>query len=836
MVLGKHLQRRDVQGRRQPLQHRAFGRGRCPGHIAVARVEQDHAARAQIAVQPGIGGGRGHHLAGGHGPVEKREEQQFIGFQVDPHGCGGFDGGAFVQTLAEAKKPRLGHPVDLRVAGDHKGQTQVGGGHDRCGLGGGVHRGVGLDLLCHRTGGRHGQHQRHHRGGDAARQTARHEQRRQNVHQQQRKTGGQQRALQRLLGRGLQPLAHHIGGPVGGGQHRFDAKGVQRHAPVIPGIKAGRQGRRRSGFQRASQSLTLDPCGLIRVHQRAESIQRHLRHENLTLQIGSAGGQRARRHGQPLQHAHVQTRQGQGGPFRIGRHMEQHDLPLPQCLARDQGRAVGQSGDGAVGQIGIGLCQHLRGDLHLFRHRQAIEGRRGGKGGQRLGVTPAHRAAHGAPALAQAHRHQGVFLQPADVAGGQPGTGEAQQKAAFFHPVLQGLCLALADPRNIGQHDHIRRGQDHVRQGAVDQFRHRVQRLPQIVGGRQQLQPLGIALSGQKRDLAPFQAVVGQADSACRPHPRHLEPRDAVAQFGGKDQIGGALGRACGKGQRHPRQFTLDPRRVQAARRNLDLQRVGRGQAQGGHPDRAVLEGGRAQGQHRARAFEDRHRPPFPDGVQEGGAARMVHPVRQPVRLERALGQGLGPSCKIGGPGLRQKPRQPRRGSARRGKDHLTRRIGQSDHRDRPPLASRRLGHGHRPVDPTRPVAGVSPASVDQDQHRPGSRLAPVRVQHRSGKGQDRRRDGRHPQQEQPPRCPVGLGVVIAQTQEQRHARKPPPDRGRGHGAQDQPQQRQSHQPDQQQRCGKAQRSDHPHQWPRSSARYIHSRAACAGCPVWWHR
>ena len=79
-------------------------------------------------------------------------------------------------------------------------------------------------------------------------------------------------------------------------------------------------------------------------------------------------------HGQPLQHADKQAGQRQAAPFGIGGYMEQHDLPLAQGLAGDQRRAVFQCGDGARGEAGIGLGDHLRRDGDLCRDGETKEG------------------------------------------------------------------------------------------------------------------------------------------------------------------------------------------------------------------------------------------------------------------------------------------------------------------------------------------------------------------------------------------------------------------------------------------------------------------------------
>ena len=338
---------------------------------------------------------------------------------------------------------------------------------------------------------------------------------------------------------------------------------------------------------------------------------------------------------------------------------------------------------------------------------------------------------------------------------------------------------------------------------------------------RKQLQPLGIVgPPADQRHLAPLQAVIRQAYRPGRPLAHDLEPRDPVAQFRRQRQRHLAPRIARRKGQRHPRQFPLDPRRIRPARHNLHLQRPRHRQAARRDLHRAIGKSCRMQRQHRARALEHPHRPGTIQRGEKRLAPRPFQPVRKPERVKPLIGQNRRPSLQIARqPGLRLHRRQPPGPGIRRLKHHRFRRIGQPQHRHRPPVTPRLFHQRARPLDPPPPVARIGPAAIQHHQQRPRPRLPLARVQDRPGKGDDRRGNRHHPQQKQPPGRAVRLVILVLQTQQQRHPRKPPPDRRGRHGAQQQPQHRQGHQRPKQHRRHKADRAQHEHHRPPSSAR-----------------
>ena len=334
------------------------------------------------------------------------------------------------------------------------------------------------------------------------------------------------------------------------------------------------------------------------------------------------------------------------------------------------------------------------------------------------------------------------------------------------------------------------------------------------------MQPLARAAAGDQRHLAALQAVIGQADGPGRPHTDNLEPGEAVAQFGWKRQIGDCFCLARLERHRDTGQFPLDPRRIGAKRRNLEVRFRPRCRAQGVHLDDAILEHRRPQGNDRAGAFEHADAALRLQGGKQAGPPRMIQPVGQPEAVKPVLRQHRRPFGKVNGrPRLRVQRADPASPVICRLKHGCLRRVGQTHKRDGPPRPPGILDQRRGAVDPARPVARIGPAAIHQDQQRTGPRLTDLGIQDRSGKGDNRRCDGQHPQQQQPPRGLVRLGLVIGQAQQQGHAGKPAADGGRRHRAQQQPQDGQRNQAQQKPGRGKAYGTKHPHQCRRSSAR-----------------
>ena len=811
MVGRNRFQRRNVQRGGQHLQPPPFRRGAAEiGHIGIAGVEEDHPAGAQILVQLAVCGGRGHRLVGGDRPVEEGKEREFIRLQIDPdRGCR-FDGGAGIEDLAQPAQPGKRHVIHLRVAGDDMGQNHILGCAD------------GEFVIRPRLPRQQRQRGQHRGRGHPAPQPPGQPQGCQDIHHQRQQGGGQQRALQRLFAVFRDPFDPDPFRPDHRRQHPFRPHRVQGDPPVAIGIKPRRQGGAlRACGQRRGQRSAIHRRQPATILQPPEPVQQPFRLPARAVQVGHRGPRRAGRYRQPFQHLHEQARQRQAGPFGIGGHMEQHHLPVAHRLAGDHRRAIGQCCDGAGGQLGVGLGQDLCGHRHLLRHHQPEEGRPFGKGRQAARFAPAHGAAHGAPAFAQADGQQGVIFRPAHIAGGQPGASEAQQQPALGQPFGHLFLLGHGQAGDIGQHDHIGAGQHDIGQGAVDQVGHRGQRLPQVMGGREQLQPFAIIPPCDQGDLAAAQGIIGQGHGTGAAGGLQFKAVDPVAQFGRQVEGGDGLGLARGQGHRHAGEFALDPRRIGADGQNRRLARAGGDGAADGDANLAILVGWGGQRQNGAGGFKDAD---GAAGFQRGQClrpARTVKAIGQPQGF-KAAGLRGGPvrGGSPGFPGVRHKARQAGAHLGCRGKgDRPGRRVGQQHHGHRAALTARIVHRRRHPFQPPRPVAGIGPAPVHRHQQRAGSGLPLHRVQHRPGKGDDQRRQRGHAQQQQPPRGLVGFRLVILQAQQQGNAGKAAAHRGRRHGAQQPPQDGQRQKRPKHQRCREPDGTDNPHQRRLSNAR-----------------
>ena len=212
--------------------------------------------------------------------------------------------------------------------------------------------------------------------------------------------------------------------------------------------------------------------------------------------------------------------------------MEQHQQPLAVALGGDQRRAVGERRPGAVGELRIGLGQHLAGDGDVVRHRHAGERAVARKTGELLRLFPAQAAAQDAAAAAQLHRHQVV------VGGaGEMRTGKAHQHAAIVDPFVEPLAR-FGDIADIGEDQH--------RQMLVEETLHRfrrrdafgeadigerIERAREIIGrADQRLRAVG-GRAGHDADGAPAPALVEQLHGARRALAGDLQPRHVVADL-----------------------------------------------------------------------------------------------------------------------------------------------------------------------------------------------------------------------------------------------------------------------------------------------------------------
>ena len=190
--------------------------------------------------------------------------------------------------------------------------------------------------------------------------------------------------------------------------------------------------------------------------------------------------------------------------------MKQHNLALVHLFAGHQRGAIRQLRNHPVGQSRVRLGHDLRIHRHIGGDGQAKEWRGFGKGIQRFGFTPAHRAAHIPAPGAQADRQKRVLGIAAHVAGGKAWPGKADQQPTRLDPGQDRVGFARGELRHIGQNDHIGVGLDNFGDRPVDQIGVRGQSLVQIMQGRQQNQPLAVSRPRDQRNLAPFQGVIGQ--------------------------------------------------------------------------------------------------------------------------------------------------------------------------------------------------------------------------------------------------------------------------------------------------------------------------------------
>ena len=502
--------------------------------------------------------------------------------------------------------------------------------------------------------------------------------------------------------------------------------------------------------------------------------------------------------------------------------MKQHHLPRAFEPAGDQRRAVGQRGDHALGKLRVGLSHHLGRDTHVLGDGQAEKRRVLGKGAQRLGLAPAHGAAHRAPAGTQAHRHQRVFLIARHIAGRQARAGETHQQPPLAHPFQQRRGLGVGQPRHIGEDDRIGAGQHDIGDISLDQIGGRGQGLAQVVERREQLQPLALASPGDQRHLAALERIIRQAHRPGRTLAGDLEAAHPVAQLRRQRKLGGGFLRAGAEGQQAAGQLPLGAGGVGTDGAQLIGHLALCARAQRRHLDPIAGKFRPAQGEHRPGAFEHRHRAARLERGQNRLAARARQPVRKPERIERPGLQRGGPFLERRGlrlPRAGDDPGQARAPRARGLEWQIPRRqVAEKHQRHRPGGAFGLVErHGH-PFHPPRPVARIGPGAVKHDQQRAASRAALLRIQYRAGKTDDRRCQRQHPQQQQPPRRALGLAFVIAQPRKQRHAGKQPAHRGRRHCAQQDPQNRQGRQPQQQPGRGKTDTEEGCHQARRSNA------------------
>src|SRR5215510_10671621 len=121
--------------------------------------------------------------------------------------------------------------------------------------------------------------------------------------------------------------------------------------------------------------------------------------------------------------------------------MEKHDQSLAAALGGDERGAVGKRRPGPVGELGVGLGQHLTRDGYGRRDRHSVERAFARKSGKLLWLVPAQGAAKGTATAPQLHRHKLV------VGASEMRSGEAHEHAAVVDPFVE-LIERLVDVAN----------------------------------------------------------------------------------------------------------------------------------------------------------------------------------------------------------------------------------------------------------------------------------------------------------------------------------------------------------------------------------------------------
>ena len=124
-------------------------------------------------------------------------------------------------------------------------------------------------------------------------------------------------------------------------------------------------------------------------------------------------------------------------------------MPLPRRCRGDQRRAVGERRPGAVGELGVGLGQHLPRHGHVVRHRHAVERAFAREGGELLRLLPAQRAAErcgrrGAASPAPDRRRPPARCGPAKRTSTPPSS---------IH-LVEPLARLAGDIADIGEDQH----------------------------------------------------------------------------------------------------------------------------------------------------------------------------------------------------------------------------------------------------------------------------------------------------------------------------------------------------------------------------------------------
>ena len=318
--------------------------------------------------------------------------------------------------------------------------------------------------------------------------------------------------------------------------------------------------------------------------ERAKPVEKAHRRESRRIgdHLGPFAARRRRlsSHGaDPFQHLNEKSRDRQIRPIGVGVDVKQHDQPLPASFRGHERRAVGQAGPGLVRKSRIGLGEHLPLHRDVFRSRQAEEGARGVKLGERLWLFPGHGPAEHAAVPAQAHGQQTI------VGVGETRPCETNERPAFFDEARHRVeCLArrepdIGEPHDIGLFGEQRLHRIHnagTRRADLGEGR---KRFFEVVERREQrLRLIGGAASDQRHALH-FRARVEKRDGAGGIFPFDAQMTNVVAKFDRQFDFRPNARRAakihCGSADRPTFRVERvdDRRRVVADAQHIDAQR-----------------------------------------------------------------------------------------------------------------------------------------------------------------------------------------------------------------------------------------------------------------------
>ena len=249
---------------------------------------------------------------------------------------------------------------------------------------------------------------------------------------------------------------------------------------------------------------------------------------------GLCGCARSGQSHQAAQHVDECAGQGEIRPARVSRDMEEHDQSLAAALGGDERGAVGKRRPGSIGELRVGLGQHLAGDGDVGRDRHAVERALARESGELLRLVPAQAAAERAAAAAQLHRHELV------VGAGEVRPGKAHKHAAIVDPFVE-LIERLVDVADIGKDQHRQFAVEELGNGfrrsnafGKSHVGERIKRARKVVGRADQRLRTIRGRSGYDADRAPPPALVQELHSACRALADNFEACDVVANFDGE--------------------------------------------------------------------------------------------------------------------------------------------------------------------------------------------------------------------------------------------------------------------------------------------------------------